>query len=291
MINGLGKELNEVRKVISNEVNEVVICKDMAENSNHEYYTLIRIHDSDKIKDVLEVVYKEDGSCNFPQHLFCGIFVDVDVLNILLYYREPRKLFSYLKSEMKSEYIQQLIIQNFLLECFSLNITNTMLNLFLEEDNINIDGEHNVYFDGFIDFAKLDKNISEQICVKKCSNIINDIILSNEQLSDNSSVKSIGLFRKKRRNNHYTKLIQLYNDFKIKERVYRDRSRSIWARIIASAKELYKEKFEKIVAVLGTIVIVTAIGLVLSNLFNLKMPFTKYKGLNTIGIVNMMERK
>ena len=290
MIIGLGKRLEYVRTILSNSINDIIVCQDMLQVNSKEYYTLIRVFDDNKIKDILESIYDVEGACKLPSELFVGIFVSADTLNILMKYKEPRKLFSYLKSDMRSDYSQHMIIKNFLFECLKIDTPYSILNLMLDSRNINLTADNQIFFNGFLDFNNFDKNATEEQCVKKCSNLINDILLSDELLTQKSDVKSIKLFKKKRRNDNYDKFIQLYNDFKIEETIYNKDREGLFNRFKEKIKYLYESRIWKLTAICGSILIAFSLILFICNLFNLDLPFTKYKGMNIIGTVNMTER-
>ncbi len=290
MIIGLGKKLKNVRTVLVNDVNDVIICQDILNKDKRDYYTLIRVHDSKKIKDILESIYNSDGTYNMPKNLFCGIFVEVDTLNILMKYKEPRKLFLYLKSCMNSDYIEHTVIKSFIFECLALDVNYPILDLMLNKENINIDEDNNIFFNGFLDFSKFNKDADEQTCVKKCCDLINDILLVNEELSNKSKVKAINLFKKKKRNNDYNKMIDLYNDFKIKEKKYKKEKDTFFNIIKSKIIYIYKNKLWKILTVTGSTIIVFAAIFFICSLFKLNLPFTKYRGMDIIGTINMTEK-
>lgn len=290
MIIGAGKKLKKIRTVLSNDINDIYICQNINDITDNNYYTLIRIYDADIIKDVLEIIYDENGNYTLPSSLFYDLFVEVDTLNIVMKYFEPRKLFSYLKSYMNNDYEQHKIIQNFLYQCLTLDVKYPILDLILDKDNVNLDDQLNVFFNGFLDFSKFDKNVTEEKCVRKCSDLIDDILMSNEELTNNSGVKSINLFIMKKRNNNYEKMIDLYNDFKIKEDKYKDGKGSLFDRIKEIFEDILENKLKKIIFVGGLIIIILALIIFICNLFKIDLPFTGYKGMEHIGTINMGEK-
>ncbi|MBP0979343.1 MAG: hypothetical protein J6C55_01700 [Oscillospiraceae bacterium] len=293
MIVGAGKKLEKIRTVLSNDVNDIYICKNILDKNDTGFYTLVRIHNTNVIKEVLEAIYKNNKdyeSNNLPKSLFCDIFVEVDTLNILIKYFEPRKLFLYLKSYMTTDYDQHVIIKNFLYQCLALDVDYRILNLILDKNNINLNEDLSVFFNGFLDFSKFDKSADEKLCVQKCCDLINDILVSNEELTEKSQVKSINLFIKKKRNNAYKKMIDLYNDFKIKETKYKKNKESIFENIKSYFLEISQDKLKKIIFSIGLVLIILALIILVCDLFRLDLPFKKYQGMNTIGTVNMGER-
>ena len=290
MIVGAGKKLKKVRTILSNDVNDIFVCQNVEDKKDTSYYTLIRVHNDKVIKDILEIIYDEDGTCNLPKSLFCGLFVEVDTLNILMKYEEPRKLFSYLKSYMNNDYSQHTIIKNFLYKCLLLDVTYPILNLILDKDNINLDDNMDVFFNCFLDFSKFNKEVTEGQCVRKCCDLIYDMLMVNEELTEKSKVKAVNLFVKKKRNNDYRKMIELYNDFKIKENKYKNSDSNILENIKDSAQVIYQKRFKRWVFSIGVILIVSAMIIFVCNLFQLDLPFTRYQGMNVIGTVNMGEK-
>ena len=286
MIVGAGRKLKRIRTVLSNDVNEIFVCQDVSDENSLQNYILIRISDSSVIKNVLETIYDNDGNCKLPQNLFCDLFVEVDKLNILMKYHEPQKMFSYLKSYIVTDYAEHMVIKNFLYKCLLLDVPYPILDLMLEKDNINIDQDWNIWFNCFLDFSKFDKNITQAQCVKKCCDLINDILMVNESLTEKSQVKSINLFIKKRRNNAYSKIIELYNDFKIKEKNYKNNKENIFKKITTKTSEIIKYKLVKILVVVGAVLIFVAIIVLICNLLKIDLPFSKYNGLNIIGTVD-----
>lgn len=287
MIVGAGKKLKIIREVLNNSVNKIYICENIGNKYDNEYYTLIRIHDDNVIKDVLKIVYDKDGNVKLPEDMFKGLFVDVDTLNILMTYKEPRKIFLYLKSYMTSEYSQYIIIKNMLYQCLALRVEYPLLYLFLDAENINLDEDFNIFFNGFLNFEKLNSDIDEKKCVQKCCEIIDEILNSNLELTNKSHVKAINLFIKKKRNNVYKRIIDIYNDFKIQEKKYKQTQSSMLETIKLNIQNIFKNNFKLIVAYIGPVFIILAAIMFFCNLFKMDLPFTKYKGLNMIGTVNM----
>ncbi len=286
----VGKKLKKIRTVLSNEVNEIFVCQDVSENNDIKYYTLISIGDQSVIKSVLQTIYDGDGNCKLPQSLFCGLFVEIDKLNILMRYQEPQKLFSYLKSYIVTDYVEHVVIKNLLYECLAIDVDYPILYLMLDKDNINIDKDFNVSFNGFLDFSKFDKNVNEKQCVKECCDLINDILMVNEHLTEKSRVKSINLFIKKKRHDTYNKIIELYNDFKLKENQYRNDQENILEKILDKIKYVFRHRLKNILVSLGGVLIFVAAVVFVCDLFKMDLPFSKYQGLNIIGTVNFKEK-
>ena len=286
---GAGKKLKIVREVLNNNVNKIYICENIGDKYDNEYYTLIRIYDDNVIKDLLKVVYDKDGKIKLPDDIFKGLFVDVDTLNILITYKEPRKIFLYLKSYMTSEYSQYIIIKNMLYQCLALRVEYPLLYLFLNAENINLDEDFNIFFNGFLNFEKFNVDIDEKKCVQKCCEIIDEILNSNQELANKSHVKAINLFIKKKRNNVYKRIIDIYNDFKIQEKKYKQTQNNILETIKFNIQNVFTRNFKLIIAYVGSILIILAAVMFLCNLLKMDLPFTKYKGLNIIGTVNMSQ--
>ena len=289
MIVGAGKKLKIVREVLNNNVNKIYICENIGDRYDNEYYTLIRIYDDNVIKDVLKVVYDKDGKIKLPDDIFKGLFVDVDTLNILITYKEPRKIFLYLKSYMTSEYSQYIIIKNMLYQCLALRVEYPLLYLFLNAENINLDEDFNIFFNGFLNFEKFNVDIDEKKCVQKCCEIIDGILNSNQELANKSHVKAINLFIKKKRNNVYKRIIDIYNDFKIQEKKYKQTQNNILETIKLNIQNIFTSNFKLIIACVGSILIILAAVMFFCNLLKMDLPFAKYKGLNIIGTVNMSQ--
>lgn len=290
MLIGTDKQFQVIRNVISNDINDVFVCKDISNENIHNYFTLIKIYNSDVIKGILEVIYDDNKNCILPNDLFRDVFIDVDNLNILFNYSIPNVIFSYLDAYMIDDYSQHTIIKNFIYQCLALDTCFPILDLFLDEKNINLDQNLNVFFNGFLDFANFDKNANEKKCARKCSDIINRILLSNEILTRKSSVKSISLFLKKRHNKNYNKIIDIYNDFKLKENKYNANHTFSLETLKSYLFNIISDKLTSFFTSTALIIILVALIIFISNLFNMDLPFFKYNGMNVIGNVDMSKK-
>jgi hypothetical protein len=214
MINLFGRNWEEVRPVVTNDVNEVAVFKDI---KTGDKFVVVRLKGSGTTKKVLKMIYTKDG--NFlPSELFVGGVVNKGDMVLVFNYLPERRLFSYIKSDSYSSQHTISVIRSFLFKLISLRVPPPLVKLLLAKDNINLKEDGSVYFGTLLDFEKVNFETREQDCLRACLDIVNNIILEFDVGEDAKyrNLEAIKLFLKKYRNGSYRSIVEIYNDFKLK---------------------------------------------------------------------------
>lgn len=282
MINVLNKTLEKVRPVVRNSTNEVTICKDIYTN---EMFVVIKLIDKRLIKRILGLLYAPDGSSFLPDDMFVGNSVNKEEVLLVFRYLPERKLFSYLKSESRSAVDTIETVKDLIISYFAFKVAPPLIGLLIDENNINVRPDGSIYFGTILNFENINFELKETDCSKKMIDIINKMLLEFN-ITENrqyANTKSIMLFLKKYRNNTYSSLVEVYNDFKLDDAKSK---RANWFRRMVDEGTLFK---------LGKrILIITAICMIYIFIRWLleKSPLMigfKNNNLDLIGTVNMTE--
>ena len=159
MFPALEMELEIVRTVLHNEVNEVYVCKDLKKNTG-VFYTLISIRDTKFRKIMAEKLNTE--RLFFSNNDFIGSFIYADRLNLVFrYYHE--NLLSLLGGVYLAEFKECKESALRLVAAYAQCGADAELGMLLLQDrNINITKEGEVYFNYFLDFSKFRKEGTER---------------------------------------------------------------------------------------------------------------------------------
>ena len=283
MINVLNKTLEEVRPVVKNSANEVTICRDIYTN---EMFVVIKIIDRRLIKRILGLLYAPDGSSFLPDDMFVGNSVNKEEVLLVFRYLPERKLFSYLKSESCSAADTIETVKDLIISYFAFKVAPPIIGLLIDENNINVRPDGSIYFGTILDFENINFELKEADCSKKMIDIINKMLLEFN-ITENgqyANTKSIMLFLKKYRNNTYSSLVEVYNDFKLDDA--KSQLRANWFRKMFDKEKLFK--FGKRILIITAICMIYIFIRWLLEKSTLMIGF-KNNNLDLIGTVNMTE--
>lgn len=176
MFYALNMELDIVRTVIKNEVNEIYVCTDTA-NSTGVFYTMISIS-SAKHRKILANKMNNEGLF-FGNKDFVGSFVFSNKLNLVFrYYHEN------LLSLMGGVYLYNFVECKSAALSFIANIAETNTSgaiglLLLEDRNINITKEGEVILNYFLDFEQLDETVNDTVFLNRLGKKVFSILEQN----------------------------------------------------------------------------------------------------------------
>lgn len=159
MFPALNMELEIVRTVLKNNVNDIYVCTDILKNTG-SFYTMISIRDKKVRKIVTEKLNTE--RLFFSNRDFLGSFTYGDCLNLVFrYYHEN------LLSLMSGIYLEEFAdckrtALNLISACAESGAGPDMGMLLLEERNINITKDGNIQFNYFLDFSQMQQANEEQ---------------------------------------------------------------------------------------------------------------------------------
>ncbi|MDR1354530.1 MAG: hypothetical protein LBJ38_03285 [Oscillospiraceae bacterium] len=213
MIDFFGGELEEIRPIICNDINEVAICRDV---NGADKFVVVRLKDKEITKQALGMLYDAKGRSALPDGLFVRSVVDLGDMLLIFNYIPDRKLFSYVKSDSLSVAYTISVIRSFVFNYLSLKVAPPIKRLLLAKDNINLSADGKICFGSLLDFEQLDLETSEQDCFGACLDIVNNIILEFDLQEDKyyKASEPVNLFLKKYKNNSYNSAVDIYKDFK-----------------------------------------------------------------------------
>ncbi|MBC5659196.1 hypothetical protein H8S44_05355 [Anaerosacchariphilus sp. NSJ-68] len=158
MFPALNMELEIVRTVLKNQVNDIYVCTDTRKDTG-VFYTMVSIHDKSCRKLVTEKLNTE--RLFFSNRDFIGSFIYENRLNLVFrYYHE--NLLSLLGSVYLAEFTDcKRAALGLIAACAECGAGPELGALLLNDRNINVTREGEVQFNYFLDFAELEEGLEE----------------------------------------------------------------------------------------------------------------------------------
>jgi hypothetical protein len=201
------QRLSVVKVSLESEVNDVYVCRDLR-SSAQSLYTVIAVHDHTLVKQILAVIQESQGTS-------AGCFVDTftahgDFIMVFPYEKE-RPLEKFYMGEVYPITRCEDIALNILVACIGSGIPWQFLYLILQQGQVNISSNDEIFMGYQIDLKDFDPDMGEKDCVYACANILLKI------LEPQSSSKTISyqLLTRKTWNKSYTRFSELYRDIRI----------------------------------------------------------------------------
>ena len=173
MFPALNMELEIVRTVLKNQVNDIYVCTDTRKDTG-VFYTMVSIHDKSCRKLVTEKLNTE--RLFFSNRDFIGSFIYENRLNLVFrYYHET--LLSLLGSVYLAEFTDcKRAALGLIAACAECGAGPELGALLLNDRNINVTREGEVQFNYFLDFAELEEGLEEpaylQLVAKKVFGVL-----------------------------------------------------------------------------------------------------------------------
>ena len=176
MFPALEMELEIVRTVLHNEVNDVYVCRDL-KKSTGVFYTMVSIRDTQYRKIMAEKLNTE--RLFFSNNDFVGSFIYESCLNLVFrYYQES--LLSLLGGVYLAEFAECKRCALQLTAAYAQSGADPELGmLILQDRNINITKDGEIYFNYFLDFSKYQRVGTENNDLKRLSEKIFEVLELN----------------------------------------------------------------------------------------------------------------
>lgn len=164
MFPALNMELEIVRTVLKNKINDIYVCTDLLKDTG-TFYTMISVRDKKYRKIITEKLNTE--RMFFSNRDFLGSFTYGDCLNLVFrYYHEN------LLVVMSGIYLEEFAdckkaALNLISACAESGAGADMGMLLLDEKNINITRDGDIQFNYFLDFSQMQQNVGEELYLKK----------------------------------------------------------------------------------------------------------------------------
>ncbi len=176
MYPALNMELEIVRTVLQNDVNDIYVCTDLLKDTG-AFYTMISIHDSQCRKIITEKLNTE--RLLFLNSDYVGAFVYKNRLNIVFRYYQENLL-----SLMGNIYLVSFedckrAALEFLFACAQCGPGPEFGALLIDDKNINMTKDGAIRFNYFLDFAKFQQGIGEDVYLDMVARTVFDILQLN----------------------------------------------------------------------------------------------------------------
>ena len=196
-----------IRVIERTTINDILICQDLS-SSDEGLYTVLVVHDHEVVKKFLAVYEQseceKDASC-------VDSFSDQGSFVIVYPYLKERALKDFYMGDsyMLSECEEVCI--NMILACIAAEIPYPILYLILEQRQLHLAKNHNVYLGYAIRLEDLDPKKTERDCAVQCAKILREL------LKPKASQKAISyqLLDKKIAKKSYHRFTELYKDIRI----------------------------------------------------------------------------
>ncbi|MBQ4346838.1 MAG: hypothetical protein IJC39_00120 [Firmicutes bacterium] len=161
-----GKQINiePVRMILSNEINDIGIFREQIDGGR--FFTIIFIKEKSVIEYVMELlntgksIESEDGD-------LLSVNVQDGKLALVFRYFPERKLESFFDIQITDYISLQQASLSFVVKCMGSELPKELMWLVLEQENISIDRSGSVFFNYFIDFSRLSKDITKEALAQK----------------------------------------------------------------------------------------------------------------------------
>lgn len=196
-----------IRVIERTKVNDIMICQDLS-STEEALYTVLVVYDHEVVKKFLTVyeqsTYSKEASC-IESFSAQGSFVIV-----YPYFKERALRDFYMGDSYQLSECEEICI-NTILACIASEIPYPILYLILEQRQLHLAKNHNVYLGLSIRLEELDPNKTEQDCTVQCARILREL------LEPKSSQKAISyqLLDKKIAKKSYRRFTELYKDIRI----------------------------------------------------------------------------
>lgn len=196
-----------IRVIERTKVNDIMICQDLS-STEEALYTVLVVYDHEIVKKFLTVyeqsAYSKEASC-IESFSAQGAFVIV-----YPYFKERALRDFYMGDSYQLSECEEICI-NTILACIASEIPYPILYLILEQRQLHLAKNHNVYLGLSIRLEELDPNKTEQDCAVQCAKILREL------LEPKSAQKAISyqLLDKKIAKKSYRRFTELYKDIRI----------------------------------------------------------------------------
>lgn len=275
--------LKPIRLIARNDVNEILVCENIADSSR-ELYTVIQVTDHETVKKFLELNEHAD---DVQDNILIDCFASEGKYLIVYPYKKERPLdLFYVGSTMSVAQCEETGI-NLIIACMTANLPWPILYLALLQGQINISRDNSVYLSYAFDLTDLDPNVGEKECVVECAKILIRLLepaVNQYRRRANSYI----LLQKKADKRAYDKFRDLYKDLKLAS--VQVKKRNIFTRIRIWF-ERNRDTFFRIILVISIALAVFVILTFLTNLIFGDVPWLRLfiRSFDKIGLESLLQ--
>lgn len=199
--------LQKTQDVFCGKINDVIICRDLA-NGRNDFYTVIVVRDRLIAKKLMQLFHVEEAQKGSD---FVADFTWKECYIMVFKYEKERLLKQFFVSEILTLNECEQMGMNLVLEILSGGIPYPVLYLQLKQRQIHISKEKKVYFGYCLDLEEFSENTTEKDCATLCARIIFDFM---KEL-DAQKATSYKLLEKKLWKGSYQRFTELYKDLQM----------------------------------------------------------------------------
>lgn len=272
--------LNSVRIVAQNDVNDVIICRDLSVNAE-SYYTLLIVKDHELVKKLLVILEQKQqtGAESYIENFshngnFCMVFD----------YRQERPIEEfYIGASLTIQEAEQICV-NMIVQCMACGLPYPLLYLILKQRQVHIAKDHTISFGYQLDLTDMDFRVQERDCVAECARLLKEL------LAPHAAQKAVSyqLLNKKLKQNSYQKFTDLYKDVRIAAAP--QKKKTILKRFHAFF-ERNRDRFFRILLILCIAALIVTLIMLLSQIIFGEIPLFRlfYNPFKKIGTESLLQ--
>ena len=201
------RKLELVKETLTNNVNTVMVCRDMASPAR-DCYTVVVLKDHHIVKQILSVF--EQSEMHMKERVIDAFSWNGEFVLVFPYMQERPVADFYMGSALTLEQCEDICI-NAVISCIDARLPWSVLYLILHQGQVNISKDGEIYFGYQIDFSEFDPERGEAECVECAA------VLLRRMLEPKAAQKAVSyvLLEKRIENDSYKKFTELYRDIRI----------------------------------------------------------------------------
>ena len=198
--------LQEVQKQYQGKVNDVMVCQDLASDTQ-PFYTVLIIKERDIAKKLLAIY---DMAGKESRDTYIRNLTWQDKFLMVFPYNKERQVERFLLSDIQKLSECETLCMNIVMECIASRIPYPILYLQLAQEQLHVQRDGSVYFGYNLNMENLRMDIGEKECVTLCAKIIFELLDS----VSNTKTVSYKLLEYKNTRGGYFRFADLYKDIK-----------------------------------------------------------------------------
>ncbi len=229
--------MEPVRTILSNEINDVVIYRSLKWEGT--FFTVVFIKERKTIEKVLELL-SDSHSIGSKDGDLLSVYTLKDTLVLAFRYFQERIYSSYASIVMMETQSVFYAAKSFIERCMGSELPIELLWMTIQDENISIDKQNNVYFNYYLNFKKLPETMDKQQLVDKASYFVKRMFTQYYQKKAKRGKikfpKAVELFVRKQEKGSFSSLADVYEDilFIIKDEQEKQKGlRGLWEKFKA----------------------------------------------------------
>lgn len=205
--------LQQMQEVFRGKVNDVFVCQDIAD-STMLYYTVWVVHDRQIAKKLMQTFHADKAQKTTD---FVADFTWQDSYLMVFEYVKERPLQQFFDSEIATLAECEILALNLTVECMAAGLPYPVLYLQLQQDQIHISSDKNVYLGYTLDLETFSTYITERECATLCAQKLFPLLgkVSAGKKGKLSKATSYKLLENRSWKSGYHRFTDLYKDLKL----------------------------------------------------------------------------